>query len=164
MFVCAFLVQVKGESGVRDVRQTLQSLQEQNQLRSDPLSPRRHKRRWSHLRSDATLPKPMPEEQPFVLDLKNFPDLAKDLDSQNPNIQVRRRDSYPLVILFEFSRMDPDVQMLTITIKTVSLSECRYDAFMHITMIFLCIFQLESKTSQMTDEISCLSRQYFQPL
>ncbi|XP_041928089.1 isthmin-2 isoform X2 [Alosa sapidissima] len=83
--------EVKGEGGGgRDVRQMLRSLQEQNQLRSDPLSPtRRHKRRWSHLRSDASLPKPAPQEQePFVLDLKNFPDLAKDLGSQNPNIQV----------------------------------------------------------------------------
>ncbi|XP_076156423.1 isthmin-2 isoform X1 [Alosa pseudoharengus] len=85
--------EVKGEGGGgRDVRQMLRSLQEQNQLRSEPLSPtRRHKRRWSHLHSDASLPRPAPQEQeqePFVLDLKNFPDLAKDLGSQNPNIQV----------------------------------------------------------------------------
>ncbi|XP_076834397.1 isthmin-2 [Brachyhypopomus gauderio] len=67
----------------------LEKLQQQNQLRGD--SPQRqHKRRWSQLRPDTALPKPVPkEEEPFILDLKNFPDLANaDLGSQNPNIQV----------------------------------------------------------------------------
>uniref|UniRef100_A0A673M851 Isthmin 2a n=1 Tax=Sinocyclocheilus rhinocerous TaxID=307959 RepID=A0A673M851_9TELE len=69
----------------------LRDIQRQNQLRSEPPLPRRHKRRWSQIRSEGDLPKPAPqeEEEPFILDLKNFPDLANaDLGSQNPNIQV----------------------------------------------------------------------------
>lgn len=45
-------------------------------------------------RSIGVLPQPEPEEEtkPFILDLKNFPDLANaDINSQNPNIQVSRR-------------------------------------------------------------------------
>ncbi|CAL8316304.1 unnamed protein product [Merluccius merluccius] len=50
-------------------------------------------RRGSHPqhRSVGVLPQPEPEEEtkPFILDLKNFPDLANaDINSQNPNIQV----------------------------------------------------------------------------
>uniref|UniRef100_A0A8B9R7E0 Isthmin 2a n=1 Tax=Astyanax mexicanus TaxID=7994 RepID=A0A8B9R7E0_ASTMX len=76
-------------AGSVDVRRTLAELQQQNQLRSRS-PPRRHRRRWSQLRSEGVLPKPPPEEEePFILDLKNFPDLANaDLGSQNPNIQV----------------------------------------------------------------------------
>uniref|UniRef100_A0A673N1W8 Isthmin-2-like n=1 Tax=Sinocyclocheilus rhinocerous TaxID=307959 RepID=A0A673N1W8_9TELE len=80
-----------GDSGSKDVRQSLRDIQRQNQLRSEPPLPRRHKRRWSQIRSEEVLPKPAPqeEEEPFILDLKNFPDLANaDLGSQNPNIQV----------------------------------------------------------------------------
>lgn len=89
-YVCSS--QVRGHSGSKDVRQSLQDIQQQNQLRSAPHSPRRHKRRWSQIRSEGVLPKPAPQEEdePFILDLKNFPDLANaDLGSQNPNIQVR---------------------------------------------------------------------------
>ncbi|KAM9466441.1 isthmin-2 isoform 1-T1 [Clarias gariepinus] len=73
-----------------DSRATLEDLQEQNQLSRSRSPPRRHKRRWQQYRSEGVLPKPAPEEQePFILDLKNFPDLANaDLGSQNPNIQV----------------------------------------------------------------------------
>ncbi|XP_048841188.1 isthmin-2-like isoform X2 [Brienomyrus brachyistius] len=66
-----------------DVLQDLEAMQEHNQVRTIPFN---HKKRWS-----PHLPKPEPEEEskPFVLDLKNFPDLANvDLSSQNPNIQV----------------------------------------------------------------------------
>ncbi len=45
----------------------------------------------SSIAQQVSLPQPEPEEEskPFVLDLKNFPDLANaDTDSQNPNIQV----------------------------------------------------------------------------
>lgn len=35
------------------------------------------------------MPEPEEETKPFVLDLKNFPELANaDISSQNPNIQV----------------------------------------------------------------------------
>uniref|UniRef100_A0A3Q3DCT7 Isthmin 2b n=1 Tax=Hippocampus comes TaxID=109280 RepID=A0A3Q3DCT7_HIPCM len=64
----------------------------QNQVQSVP-EPHSHQRKWSHPqhRSVGVLPQPEPEEEtkPFILDLKNFPDLANaDLNSQNPNIQV----------------------------------------------------------------------------
>lgn len=86
------LSQVRGHGGSKDVRQTLLDIEQQNQLRSAEASPRHQRRRWSQIRSEGVLPKPAPqeEEEPFVLDLKNFPDLANaDLGSQNPNIQVR---------------------------------------------------------------------------
>ncbi|KAK1793161.1 hypothetical protein P4O66_011563 [Electrophorus voltai] len=78
-----------GQAGSVDVGQMLEELQQENQLRSKS-PPHQHKRRWSQLRSDRALSKPVPkEEEPFILDLKNFPDLANaDLGSQNPNIQV----------------------------------------------------------------------------
>uniref|UniRef100_A0A673MBA7 Isthmin 2a n=1 Tax=Sinocyclocheilus rhinocerous TaxID=307959 RepID=A0A673MBA7_9TELE len=88
-YVCTS--QVRGHGDSKDVRQALRDIQRQNQLRSEPPLPRRHKRRWSQIRSEGDLPKPAPqeEEEPFILDLKNFPDLANaDLGSQNPNIQV----------------------------------------------------------------------------
>ncbi|XP_076128866.1 isthmin-2 [Alosa pseudoharengus] len=62
-----------------------------NQVQNALQAPHRHKRRWSQHRSSGVLPKPEPEEEtkPFVLDLKNFPELANtDISSQNPNIQV----------------------------------------------------------------------------
>ncbi|XP_028838654.1 isthmin-2 isoform X2 [Denticeps clupeoides] len=81
--------QPRGQGGTRDARQTLESIQQQNQLRSGPSVPRHPNRRWFRQRSEGTLPKPVPEEETFILDLKNFPDLANaDLGSQNPNIQV----------------------------------------------------------------------------
>lgn len=88
--VCCVVPQTGGQAGSADVRRTLAELQQQNQLRSHS-PPRRQRRRWSQLRSDGVLPKPIPEEEePFILDLKNFPDLANaDLGSQNPNIQAR---------------------------------------------------------------------------
>lgn len=68
-------------------------LEQQNQVQSLLPEPHTHQRRWSHNqhRSVGVLPQPEPEEEtkPFILDLKNFPDLAKaDMNSQNPNIQV----------------------------------------------------------------------------
>ncbi|KAM9354903.1 isthmin-2-like [Pholidichthys leucotaenia] len=70
-----------------------ETLEQQNQVQSLMPEPHSHQRRWSHPqhRSIGVLPQPEPEEEtrPFILDLKNFPDLAKaDTDSQNPNIQV----------------------------------------------------------------------------
>nr|XP_057929083.1 isthmin-2 [Doryrhamphus excisus] len=67
-------------------------LERQNQVQSIP-EPHSHQRRWSHPQhhSVGVLPQPEPEEEtkPFILDLKNFPDLANgDVNSQNPNIQV----------------------------------------------------------------------------
>uniref|UniRef100_A0A3Q3VMV5 AMOP domain-containing protein n=1 Tax=Mola mola TaxID=94237 RepID=A0A3Q3VMV5_MOLML len=66
---------------------------QQNQVQSLLSEPLSHQRRWSHHqhRSVGVLPQPEPEEEtkPFILDLKNFPDLANaDINSQNPNIQV----------------------------------------------------------------------------
>uniref|UniRef100_A0A8C7PST1 Isthmin 2a n=1 Tax=Oncorhynchus mykiss TaxID=8022 RepID=A0A8C7PST1_ONCMY len=54
---------------------------------SNPSSQRPRRRGWSQ----GVLPKPEPEEdpEPFILDLRNFPELANaDLGSHNPNIQV----------------------------------------------------------------------------
>ncbi|XP_014061551.1 isthmin-2 isoform X2 [Salmo salar] len=72
-----------------------EALEQQNQVQSllPPVTEHRHKRRWSHSqhRSVGVLPHPEPEEEikPFILDLKNFPELANaDISSQNPNIQV----------------------------------------------------------------------------
>ncbi|XP_023850723.1 isthmin-2 [Salvelinus sp. IW2-2015] len=74
-----------------DVGETLEDLQQQNQLQSlassNPSSQRPRRRGWSQ----GVLPKPEPEEdtEPFILDLRNFPELANaDLGSHNPNIQV----------------------------------------------------------------------------
>uniref|UniRef100_A0A667YP63 Isthmin 2b n=1 Tax=Myripristis murdjan TaxID=586833 RepID=A0A667YP63_9TELE len=69
------------------------ALEQHNQVQSLLPEPHRHQRRWSHTqhRSVGVLPQPEPEEEtkPFILDLKNFPDLANaDVNSQNPNIQV----------------------------------------------------------------------------
>ncbi|XP_028809491.1 isthmin-2 [Denticeps clupeoides] len=64
---------------------------QENQVQSVLSEPHLHKRRWHQHRSVGVLPRPEPEEEtePFVLDLKNFPDLANaDISSQNPNIQV----------------------------------------------------------------------------
>ncbi|XP_054597936.2 isthmin-2 isoform X1 [Nothobranchius furzeri] len=62
-----------------DAPLNLKQLQQENLLQTHPL-PSRH---------SAGLPPPTPEEEPFVLDLRNFPDLANaDAGSQNPNIQV----------------------------------------------------------------------------
>lgn len=85
--------QAGGQGRTLDDRRTLEDLQEQNKLSRSRSPPRRHKRRWPQYRSEGVLPKPAPEEEePFILDLKNFPDLANaDLGSQNPNIQVRSR-------------------------------------------------------------------------
>ncbi|TNM95175.1 isthmin-2 [Takifugu flavidus] len=74
--------------GVQYVPETLE---QQNQVQSLLPEPHGHQRRWSQHRSVSILPKPEPEEEtkPFILDFKNFPDLANaDINSQNPNIQV----------------------------------------------------------------------------
>ncbi|XP_061116517.1 isthmin-2 [Conger conger] len=86
-----FLEKAKPQVASSDAVQGLEVLQEHNQVKSIPSASRRHKRRRSQRLSEGVLPKPEPEEEaePFVLDLKNFPDLANaDLSSQNPNIQV----------------------------------------------------------------------------
>ncbi|XP_045918821.1 isthmin-2 isoform X1 [Micropterus dolomieu] len=73
--------------------QTLLELQQENLLQTPsaaPSSPRsRHS--WSQHRHQGVIPPPEPEEdhELFILDLKNFPELANaDMGSQNPNIQV----------------------------------------------------------------------------
>ena len=70
-----------------------EALEQQNQVQSLLPEPHGQQRRWSHPqhRSVGVLPQPEPEEEtkPFILDLKNFPDLSNaDINSQNPNIQV----------------------------------------------------------------------------
>ncbi|XP_068610009.1 isthmin-2 [Brachionichthys hirsutus] len=70
-----------------------EALEQQNQVQSLLPESNSHQRRWSHPqhRTVDVLPQPEPEEEtkPFILDLKNFPDLANaDVNSQNPNIQV----------------------------------------------------------------------------
>ncbi|KAL6096314.1 ism2 [Pungitius sinensis] len=67
--------------------------EQQNQVQSLLSEPHSHQRRWSHLQhsSVGVLPQPEPEEEtkPFILDLKNFPELANaDINPENPNIQV----------------------------------------------------------------------------
>lgn len=90
--VC-FPSQVTAERSHGDNRQTLQELQQENLLQTLPSGPSspgpRH--RWSQHRLQGVLPPPEPEEDPelFILDLRNFPELANaDMGSQNPNIQV----------------------------------------------------------------------------
>ncbi|KAG7510896.1 hypothetical protein JOB18_035407 [Solea senegalensis] len=71
-----------------DNNPTLQQLQQENLLQTLPSSPStlRSRHRWSqHL----PLPEPKEEPEPFILDLRKFPELANaDMGSQNPNIQV----------------------------------------------------------------------------
>uniref|UniRef100_UPI0037E7E31C isthmin-2 n=1 Tax=Semicossyphus pulcher TaxID=241346 RepID=UPI0037E7E31C len=73
--------------------QTLQKLQQENLLQTLPSgsSSPRSRHRGSQLHQQGVLPPPEPEEDPelFILDLRNFPELANaDVGSQNPNIQV----------------------------------------------------------------------------
>ncbi|XP_067098108.1 isthmin-2 [Osmerus mordax] len=82
------------------LEQQNQVLEQQNQVQSLLPEDHRPQRRWSPPQHHplGVLPSPHllgvlqpPEEEnkPFVLDLKNFPDLANaDINSQNPNIQV----------------------------------------------------------------------------
>ncbi|XP_041828250.1 isthmin-2-like isoform X2 [Melanotaenia boesemani] len=68
----------------------LEHLQQENLLQPFPSSPssRHH---WSQPRHQGALPQPLPEDDQelFILDLRNFPDLANaNIGSQNPNIQV----------------------------------------------------------------------------
>ncbi len=87
-----FPFQVIAERSHGNDYQTLQELQQENLLQTSarPSSPRsRH--RWSQHRHQGVLPPPEPEEDSklFILDLRNFPELANaDMGSQNPNIQV----------------------------------------------------------------------------
>nr|XP_006632326.1 PREDICTED: isthmin-2 [Lepisosteus oculatus] len=75
----------RAESVPRAAQQGAENTQHPNQVKSLLSSSRRHKRRWSQRR----LAPDAEETNPFVLDLRNFPDLANaDLNSQNPNIQV----------------------------------------------------------------------------
>ncbi|CAL8300635.1 unnamed protein product [Boreogadus saida] len=79
-----------GRSG-GDRQPTLEELQGENLLQTLPPASSSREGRWSKHRLQGLLPQPAPEEepQPFILDLRNFPDLANaDLGAQNPNIQV----------------------------------------------------------------------------
>lgn len=96
--------QARAQPPISGVHHGPEALEQQNQVQSllPPVTEHRHKRRWSHSqhRSVGVLPQPEPEEEmkPFVLDLKNFPELANaDISSQNPNIQVSG-DDYSLDI------------------------------------------------------------------
>ncbi|XP_072349685.1 isthmin-2 isoform X2 [Scyliorhinus torazame] len=86
--------EVKSHSMTRST-QTPEPMRENNKLESwKQSSQQRHKRRWSPQRAQGTQAQPefgtnLEEVDPFVLDLKNFPDLTNaDLNTQNPNIQV----------------------------------------------------------------------------
>ncbi|XP_035537178.1 uncharacterized protein LOC118342668 [Morone saxatilis] len=73
--------------------QTLQELQQENLLQTLPSGPSspRSRRRWSphSHQSVLSLPKREEDHELFILDLRNFPELANaDMGSQNPNIQV----------------------------------------------------------------------------
>ncbi|XP_065803766.1 isthmin-2 [Labrus bergylta] len=73
--------------------QTLEDLQQENLLQTLPAapSPPGSRLRWSLHHQQGVIPPPAPEEDPdlFVLDLRNFPELANaDMGSQNPNIQL----------------------------------------------------------------------------
>lgn len=76
---------------LRDIGHNL--LHQQNRMQNNLADLHPHQHRWLQHHSTGVLPQPEPEEDsnPFVLDLKNFPDLANaDTGSQNPNIQVSR--------------------------------------------------------------------------
>ncbi|CAJ1074234.1 isthmin-2 [Xyrichtys novacula] len=82
--------QVKPEYRHGDHLQSLQELQQENLLQTGLSSPR-SAHRWSLHHQQGVLPLPEPEKDPesFILDLRNFPELANaDVGSQNPNIQV----------------------------------------------------------------------------
>ncbi|XP_038629775.1 isthmin-2 isoform X2 [Scyliorhinus canicula] len=86
--------EIKSHSMTRST-QTPEPMRENNKLESwKQSSEQRHKRRWSPQRAQGTQAQPkfgtnLEEVDPFVLDLKNFPDLTNaDLNTQNPNIQV----------------------------------------------------------------------------
>ncbi|XP_066550545.1 isthmin-2 isoform X2 [Amia ocellicauda] len=89
-------VQAKIQTASRAAQPGREVMQLNNQVkswkRSLPPAPRRHKRRYSGQRLGDVQSQPRSdteETKPFILDLKNFPDLANaDLNSQNPNIQV----------------------------------------------------------------------------
>ncbi|XP_034531702.1 isthmin-2 [Notolabrus celidotus] len=73
--------------------QTLQELQQENLLQTLPSGPPspRFTHGWSLHHQQGVLPPPDLKEdpEPFILDLRNFPELANsDVGSQNPNIQV----------------------------------------------------------------------------
>ncbi|XP_059817676.1 isthmin-2 isoform X1 [Hypanus sabinus] len=102
--------QQKGESATRDAGATGKQVKshsisrlardpeetaEDNKLKSwKTNSQARHKRRWSppgppDIPAQTKYGSGLEETNPFVLDLKNFPDLTNaDINAQNPNIQV----------------------------------------------------------------------------
>ncbi|XP_078133649.1 isthmin-2 [Sander vitreus] len=89
----ASVPEVSAEPSKGDGHQTLQELQQENLLQTLPSGPSlpRPRHRWSQDSHPGVLPPPEPEEDNdlFVLDLRNFPELANaDMGSQNPNIQV----------------------------------------------------------------------------
>ncbi|XP_029317107.1 isthmin-2-like [Cottoperca gobio] len=86
-------IQMIAEPSPGDSHQTLQELQQENLLKTFPSGPSlpRSRHRLSQHRPQGVLPPPEPEEDSelFILDLRNFPELANaDMGSQNPNIQV----------------------------------------------------------------------------
>ncbi|XP_056337667.1 isthmin-2 [Danio aesculapii] len=76
---------------VRHHKRSRNGVYVENQVQNDLADSHPHQRRWLQHHSTGVLPLPKPEEEskPFVLDFKDFPDLANaDIGSQNPNIQV----------------------------------------------------------------------------
>lgn len=89
--------QTHPQTSLRVISNDHDLLHQQNQVQSDLEDSHSYQHRWLQHRSTGVLPQPEPEEEskPFVLDLKNFPDLANaDIGSQNPNIQVRARKGW----------------------------------------------------------------------
>ncbi|XP_018553241.1 isthmin-2 isoform X2 [Lates calcarifer] len=89
----ASLTEVIVKSSHSDNHQTLKELQQKNLLKtsSSSLPSLKSRHQWSQHLHQGVLPPPQPEEdlEPFILDLRNFPELANaDMGSQNPNIQV----------------------------------------------------------------------------
>lgn len=91
-----YILQVLEKRGQDDHHQTLQELQQENLLQTLPSSPSlRSRHSWTKHHHQGVLPPPAPQEDPapFILDLKNLPELANaDMSSQNPNIQVRLKE------------------------------------------------------------------------
>ncbi|GCC34331.1 isthmin-2-like [Chiloscyllium punctatum] len=84
-----------GEVKSQPMLRSTQRPEENNKLESwKQNSQQHHKQRWSPQQTQGTQAQPnfgsnLEEVDPFVLDLKNFPDLTNaDLNAQNPNIQV----------------------------------------------------------------------------
>ncbi|CAN9502519.1 unnamed protein product [Ophioblennius macclurei] len=78
----------EGRKAAASISEDLQELQRENLVPTLPssLSSPRSRHNWSH---QGVLPAPEEDPEAFILDLRNFPELANaDIGSQNPNIQV----------------------------------------------------------------------------